>query len=141
MESRSGPPGAVGEQLREVSDGLGKLVREHVELARSELETSVKRAARDLGATAVGVGLLAVGYLLLAFAVAFGLGLSIGLARGFLVVSAAHVVVGVALGAVFARRLRGPDKPQLPVTTRELARDKVFLGRVGHIVRDEPQER
>ncbi len=131
-------PAPVGERVREVSDGIAKLVREHVELARSEVQTSMKRAAFDASLTLTGALLLALGWVLLMFAVGYGLGSAVGLARSFLLVAGAHVVAGFALVSVFASRLKEKDKPKLDGTAHELKRDKYFVNRVGHIMRDQP---
>lgn len=126
LEREELPTAQVGAHFRQLGDQLGKLVNDHVELARAELRQTVTRAGRDVALTAVGVLLLAIGYALLAVAASVALGEVIGLARGFLIVSAFHVVVGLTLTMVFARRLQRQDKPALPDTTAALAEDGRF---------------
>lgn len=137
-----GPVAPVADNLREVTDRISTLVRDHFELARAELQTSVKKAGRDIAFTTVGAVLLAVGYALLMFAAAYGLAALMGEPLGFLIVAAVHLVIGAVLVAVFAKRLTNKDKPGMPATTDELSNDKRFLSRVNTILREErPEER
>jgi hypothetical protein len=129
------------EQLREIGDNLGRLVRDHVELARSELIDGLRRSGRDVGLTLAGAGLAALGWVLLAFALGYGLAPAFGLARAFLLVAALHVVAGGVLVTVFARRLQRQDRPRLTETSRELRRDRLFWGEVRTVIRGQPRAR
>lgn len=129
----------VAENLRGVSEGISRLVKEHVELAKVEVQSSVKKAAFDVALTAAGAALLALGWVLLMFAIGYGIGDNIGQGRAFLIIAAAHVVIGFALVGIFASRLKSKDKPNLQNTTVELERDRHFLHRVGEIIREEPR--
>jgi uncharacterized membrane protein YqjE len=133
--------GQVAQQLKGLGDATSRLVREHVELAKIELREGAVKAARDLAATVAGGLLLALGWLFLAFAIGYGLAVPLGLSRAFVLVAAAHVVVGGLLVAVATRRLRTKDRPALPETTRALARDRVVFREVRHIIRGEPRTR
>lgn len=119
--------GSMGDDFKRVSDGLTRLVRDHVELARSELVESARRAGRDGALAIVGAILLAMAWWLVAFAVGYGLGERIGFGRGFLLVAALHAIPGLGLCWTCLRRLRGPDRPRLDATTAELARDRALL--------------
>jgi uncharacterized membrane protein YqjE len=133
-----GQPTPVAENLRGVTDGISKLVKEHVELAKIELQSSAKRLALDGSMIAAGALLLALGWVLLMFSIGYALGSSIGLGLSFLIIAAVHIIGGGVLAFVFASRLRTKDKPKLENTTIELQRDRSFLNRVGEIIREEP---
>jgi len=128
----------VSDQLKHLTEGVSDLVKEHVELAKVELLTSGRKVACDLALTAAGVVLLAVGYVLLMFAIGFGLADAVGDGRAFLIVSGVHLFAGLALVTIFAARMRTKDKVSLAQTSSEIQRDKAFLNRVSDIVRDEP---
>lgn len=139
-EARNDQVTPVAENLRGVSEGISRLVKEHVELAKVEVQSSVKKLAFDASLTAAGGVLLLLGWLLLMFAIGYGLGDNIGQGRAFLIIAGVHVVVGFALVAVFASRMKTKDKPNLQNTNVELQRDRHFLHRVGEIIREEPRE-
>lgn len=126
----------VQEHLRAVSDGMSKLVRDHVQLAAAELKDDARRAGKDMALIGAGVFLLLVGYATLVFAAAWALGERIGTARGFLVLAGFHVVVGAFLSLRYADRLRGADKPgRLEETSRALSEDKHFVQDVKHALK------
>jgi len=129
------PPEPVAESLRDVSDGLSRLVKDHVELARAELVTGARRIAFDAALTGTGAGLLAVSWLLLMFAAGYGLGTIIGNGLAFLIIGGVHGLIGFALVGVFGQRLRSKDKPDIHNTQEEIAEDRHFLHRVGEIMR------
>jgi Putative Actinobacterial Holin-X, holin superfamily III len=105
---------AVGDIIKGISDDVKLLVRDEVELAKSELVPSAKRAG-------TGGGLLgAAGYFaicalsILYFAAAFGLvalGLSPWLA--FLIVGVVLMLIAAILGGIgfmIVRKITGPDR-------------------------------
>lgn len=133
--TRGEPP--LSEEIREVSDQVGVLVRDHVELAKLEMKQSAKAMGRDAGLTGAGAGMLLLGYVLLMFAAGYALATLVGLGWAFLIVAAVHLVVGGALVAVFSRKLREP-KAALNRTTDELKKDRRFLGELGEEMRHGP---
>jgi uncharacterized membrane protein YqjE len=134
---RENPVTPVAENLKDVTDGISRLVKEHVELAKIEAKDSFRKVARDSALTAAGAFLLVLGYVLLMFSIGYAIGDRIGLARGFLIVAGVHIVAGAALAGIFASRLKGEDKPSMEHTARELQRDKAFAGRMGRIMKEE----
>lgn len=105
---------AVGDIIKGISDDVKLLVRDEVELAKSELVPSAKRAG-------TGGGLLgAAGYFAICalsifyFAAAFGLvalGLSPWLA--FLIVGVVLMLIAAILGGIgfmIVRKITGPDR-------------------------------
>lgn len=105
---------AVGDIIKDITDDVKLLVRDEVELAKSELVPTAKKAG-------MGAGLFgAAGYFaicaagLLYFAAAYGLvalGLSPWLA--FLIVALALFLVAAILGGIgfmIVRKVRGPER-------------------------------
>jgi uncharacterized membrane protein YqjE len=122
------PTGEGADRLRELGDGVTRLVGEHVELAKAELAQAARRTGRD-AALLAGAGLAAaLGWSLVAFGVGFGLAERLGLARAFVAVAAAHLAVAGTLAWAASRRLRRGTGARLARTRRELREDRAFLG-------------
>jgi hypothetical protein len=128
----------LGEQVGHLGEAVRRLVAAHVALARAEATERLRASGRDLAFVVAGAGLLAGGWLLLAVAVGLGLGDRIGMARGFLAVSAAHVGAGGVLAGLFGRRLAREDKPGWPVTRAVIRRDRAYLGELARAFRRQP---
>ena len=106
MQAR-GDDRSLGDLFSDLARDTGTLVRQEVELAKTELSQKASRAARDIGVLAVG-GLVAyAGFLALLAAVTLGL-----VAAGLDAWLAALLVGGVvgAVGAVLVRRGLGALK-------------------------------
>ena len=127
------PP--LGEQVGHLGEAVRKLVAAHVGLARAEALERLRASARDAAFVTAGVWLLAVGWLIVSVAVGFGLGERLGMARGFLVVAALHVVAGGLLAGRYGRRLAREDKPGWPVTRAVVRRDRAYLGELARLWR------
>jgi hypothetical protein len=92
--------------VRETADGLGRLVADHIKLARTEIVADAKSYGRQIAVLMVGVFILALGYGLVCLAVALALGPVIGRALAFVVVGGVHVIAGGWGAAIAARRMR-----------------------------------
>ncbi|MFL6026995.1 MAG: phage holin family protein [Friedmanniella sp.] len=104
----------VGDIVKSISDDVKLLVRDEVQLAKSELVPAAKNAG--IGAGMFGAaGYFAISALLiLYFAAAFGL-VALGLSEwlAFLIVGVVLLVVGVILGLIgwaLVRRVKGPER-------------------------------
>lgn len=128
--------GEIRDGVRELSNSMTRLVKDHLELARMEAREQLGRAVRDVVLTVAALFLFMVGYGLLIFGLTVGLGQAIGIVAGFVIVAALHLVVGAALFLIFARRLAGADRPSLDQTTRELRRDRDFAKGLGDQLRE-----
>jgi len=98
--------------VAEVSDKLGVLVREEIELAKAEMTQSVTNYARGAAAVAIGavLGVFALIYVFLT--IAWGINQITGLVwPGFAVVMV--LLVALTLGAFFFawRKFRGSGSP------------------------------
>jgi hypothetical protein len=92
--------------VKETAEGLGKLLGDHVRLARIELVADIKGYSRDVAILVVAAVVVIIGY---AFAwVAGGLALArlIGGPLAFGVIAFVHLVAGAVAAAVAARRAR-----------------------------------
>jgi uncharacterized membrane protein YqjE len=117
------PQPSVGELVRRASEHVSTLVRDEVELARTELSDSVKRAG-------VGGGLLAAAAAVLLFSIPFlfvviaELLVEIGLLRwlAYLIVWALFLLVALVLALLGRQSLRKVRKPERTMeTVRETA--------------------
>lgn len=128
MNSGSEPPdrGGIAAQTARMVDGFGRLVREHVALARLELADEAREVGREAAAIAVFVPFLLVGYGLLWVGVAFALGRWLGTEWGFVVSGVVNLAVGAAGVARAAGRLRRRGRP-LENSTRELRNSAAAL--------------
>lgn len=105
---------AVGDIIKGITDDVKLLVRDEVELAKSELVPTAKKAGMGAGlfgaAGYFGISALSILY----FAAAFGLvalGLDAWLA--FLIVGVALLLIAAVLGGIgfmLVRKVRGPER-------------------------------
>jgi hypothetical protein len=96
VSARDDRAGGIGRALGQVADGLGRLVSEHLALAKLELATDARELGTEIGKMLVFAPMVIVGYALLCSA------LSIGLMK-WMALPAALVVVGginFALGSL-----------------------------------------
>src|SRR5262249_49856679 len=92
--------------VRETADGLGRLVAEHIRLAKVEVAADAKDYGRRVALLAGAGAIVAVGYLFAWIAIALALGRLIGSPLGFLLVGGLHVVAGLIVLSVISRRLK-----------------------------------
>jgi hypothetical protein len=108
------------ELVRETADGLGRLIADHIKLARVEIVADARAYGRRAGLLAVAAAFLVVGYLFVWLAAALGLALLIGEPLAFLAVAGLHLIGG-AIG--------------LMVVTRKLRQARVMDGTVSEVER------
>lgn len=122
----NGRPGdSLAAEMRRLTDALSRLVRDHLELARTELREEARAWTRDAALGAAGIPFLLAALLLLNVALAVALSTAIGTAWGFAAVGLANLAVGIGLAAAAAGRLRARGTP-LPRTAEELERNRRF---------------
>ena len=96
--------------VRETADGLGKLIADHVKLARVELVSDARFYVRDLAVMAVAGVVLLVGYVLGLVAAGLALGRAINnTPLAFAAVAVLHLIagaIGIVVGANRAKRVR-----------------------------------
>jgi len=119
----------VREDLRRLTDGLSRLVREHVELAKAELREEAKAAALDAAMAAVALPFLLAALLLFDAALALALGTLIGAVWACLLVGLLNLGIGGLLGLTAAMRLHA--RSPLADTKLELRRDRMLLEQLG----------
>lgn len=104
-EHQSGP--GVAELVADMADGFGKLVTQHVTLAKLEFVEDTRVLGTDLGLIAAFAPFLFMAYALLCFASVVALQPHLGFGLSFLAVAAVNAVIGgVGVGGA-VRRIRG----------------------------------
>jgi len=116
-----GSLGSVGQLLGEISSDISTLMRQEVELAKTELQQSVSRASK--GAGMLG-GAAVAGHMVLLFlsvALWWGLGERIGRGWSGLVVALIWAVIAAALAVAGRSQLKEVDGlPQTAETAKEI---------------------
>jgi len=80
--------------VKQTADGLGRLVAEHLKLARLELVYDARDLGRRIGLMALFAPFLLIGYALACVAGAILLSRVVGMAGGFLIVAGANLLIG-----------------------------------------------
>jgi hypothetical protein len=111
--------------VRETAEGLGRLVGDHIKLARTEIVADAKSYGRDLGVLGAAVFVLVLGYGLACVAAALALGRVIGAPLAFAAVAGVHLVAGGAAAFAAARAMR--RTPPLLGTRTEVNRSVAAL--------------
>jgi hypothetical protein len=114
-------PDGIVDLLRETVDGLGRLIAEHVNLAKLELATDVRRFVRRAAPGLAVMPMLVLGYAFLWLGAALALGRKIGTAEALAAVGGLHLLVGVVGAAAVARRLR-QRPPMMDDTAAQVSR-------------------
>lgn len=112
------PQPSVGELVRRASENVSTLVRAEIELAKTELSTTVKRAG-------VGGGMLAAAGVILLFSVPFlfvviaEVLVAIGLPRwlSYLIVWVVFLIIAAVLALLGRRQLKKMSKPERTLKT------------------------
>ena len=102
--------------VRETADGLGRLIADHIKLARTEIVADAKSYGRDLSVLGVAVFVLALGY---------GLACIAGAPLAFAAVAGLHLLIGAVGVAAAARAMR--RTPPLLGTRNEVSRSVAAL--------------
>jgi hypothetical protein len=92
--------------VKETADGLGRLIGDHVKLARVELVADAKSYARGGGLLVGAAMILLLGYAMAWIAGALALARVIGAPLAFGAVALLHLVAGGVALAAAARRIR-----------------------------------
>jgi len=86
----------VTDLVSRLVDGLGQLLAQHIALARIELGEEARSVARALGAMALFLPLLLVGYAMLCFGLAFALSPLFGVPGAVALVGGVNLLAGGA---------------------------------------------
>jgi uncharacterized membrane protein YqjE len=119
------PEASFGELLGELGQKTGTLVRQEVQLARTELSAQANRAARELAVLAVAGALALAGLLGVLAAIVVALAAALPLWLAALIVGGVVLAAGLALLQRGMGRLRRMDP--LPRTVETLRDDKALL--------------
>jgi hypothetical protein len=114
---------SVGELVRDVANDLTTLVRQEIELAKTETKTEISKAGKAGGAFG-GAGLAGwIAIVFLSLAAMFGLGAVMPLGWAALIVAVVWAIVGAVL-AVYGRRKAQEINP-VPKHTVETVKEDV----------------
>jgi hypothetical protein len=113
--------------VRETADGLGRLIADHIKLARLEIVADAKSYARETTVLLVGVVVALIGYGFAWVAAALGLSRLIGAPLAFAFVAVLHLVAGGIALAVASRRMK--RKRLMQETASEVNRSVNALSR------------
>ena len=120
----------VGELLSDIANDTSSLVRQEIELAKTEMKEKATHAAKQSGTAFAGAVIAYVGLLTLVAATVIGLGHLIGYGWSALVIGAILTIVGgvVAMGAVKKLKSEGlaPEKTTDSIKeTKAWAKDQI----------------
>jgi uncharacterized membrane protein YqjE len=121
------PEVSLGELVGRLSEDFGSLVQSHIQLAKEEITTEIKEAARGAGFLG-GSGVAgSIALMLISFALAWGLAALIdSVWLGFLLVGLMWAIVAGALFIMGRQQLQEVD-PLPRQTMDELEEDKKWL--------------
>jgi hypothetical protein len=92
--------------VRETADGLGRLIADHIKLARVEVAADAKEYGRRVGFLAAAGAIIGLGYLFAWIAIALALARVAGAPLAFLAVGGLHLIAGLVVLSVVSRRLK-----------------------------------
>lgn len=118
---RDGSDASLGQLLSRLSDDLSRLLRQEVELAKSEVRLEAKKAAKAGGMLGAGALAAYLALLLVSFAAAWGLAELMPAGLGFLIVGIVYAIVAAVL--LTAGRSRMQDVEPVPQQTVETVKE------------------
>lgn len=106
---------SLGQLVASLADNVSTLVRDEIELAKAELQETSKRMAAGGGLLAGAVAFLAMVFLLITFAIVYGLTAGTGLPMwaSFLIVGLVYLVIAVILAFAGRKQLEKARGPQM----------------------------
>jgi uncharacterized membrane protein YqjE len=116
----------LADSLKRLTDGIARLLKEHLALFKEELKHDLKKAGRDAAMIAVALPGVVFGAGMLMVALALLLARWVGTAGGFAIVGGANLLGGAALAAIFGRKLAVTDRP-LDRTAIQIKEDSQWL--------------
>ena len=125
----------VGDIIKDISDDVKLLVRDEVELAKSELIPSAKQAGLGAGLFG-GAGYLAItAMLLLFFAAAYGINAAgLPLWLSFLIVAVALLILAALLALIGRTRIKKVTPPERTIAAATETLDEVKSAAQGALV-------
>ena len=122
---------SVSDLVSELFDETATLLRQEVQLAKTEARQEAREAGRDVGAMVAGGAVAYTGLIALVIGLGWGLGELLGGAE-WLGITIAGVVVGLVGLALLKKgrdRLERTASPPLDTTTQTLKEDKQWIER------------
>jgi hypothetical protein len=116
----------LGELFAELARETGTLVRQEVDLARTEMTSKLKVAVKDVAMVGVGAALALAGGLALLAAAILALAMVLPLWLSALIVGAVVIAIGAGIAMAAIRSLKNID-PVPRATVETLVEDKQWL--------------
>lgn len=117
--------GSIAQLVARMADGLGRLLSQHVALAKLELSEDARAVGTEVAKVTVFLPFVLTGYLLLMAALGIALAQWLGVAGGLALVGGVNLVGGGAAAALALSRLR--RRKLLEGTASELERTSARL--------------
>lgn len=123
------PDRSLGELLGDLTDEIRTLFRQEVELAKAEVKQEATRAGKAGGKLGAAGVVAFMAWLLLSFAIAWGIGAVLEAWVGFLIVGAIYAIVAAVLGVSGRKQMQNvqptPDRAIAEAKeTKEWAQDR-----------------
>jgi hypothetical protein len=112
--------------VKETADGLGRLISDHIKLARVEIVADAKEYGRSVALMTIAAVFVLVGYGFAWTAAALALARLIGAPLAFLAVAALHLVGGAIALSTVMRKLK-KSRPPLDESLSEVNRSVATL--------------
>jgi hypothetical protein len=112
--------------VKETADGLGRLIADHIKLARVEMVADAKEYGRHVGLLTVAGIFVVIGYVFGWIAAALAVARWVGAPLAFLIVALLHIAGGAIGLGVVSRRLKTTARP-LDDTVSEVNRSVATL--------------
>lgn len=116
---------SLGELFSELAHETRTLIRQEVQLAKTELSESTKTATKDVSEIAIGGAILYAGLLALLAAAIIGLGVLIGFGWSALLVGLVVTGIGAVMVMSGSKELKS-DEVKLDTTQRALKETKAW---------------
>jgi len=130
MRSSKDVDGSISALVTRLADALGRLLTEHLELAKLELKGDAKALATLAGKLAVSIPFVLVGYAFLCAGICLFLSRWLALDAAVAAVGGANLLLGGLLAYVAVRRLN--QQKVMDDTLKELSRSVAVLAPDGH---------
>ena len=130
MRSSKDVDGSISSLVTRLADALGRLMTEHLELAKLELKGDAKVLATLAGKLAVSIPFLLVGYAFLCAGICLFLSRWLALDAAVAAVGGVNLILGGLLAYAAVRRLN--RQKVMDETLNELSRSVAVLAPDGH---------
>ncbi len=127
---------SIAEELSRASDSLGRLIRDHIGLARLELKGEARKITTEAMIGLSALPFVLAGIVMMDVALSIGISSWVGGAWAFLIVGAFNLLIAGSLGLYAATKLR--QHRRLDALSEELERNTAVAQQVRDRMRRRP---